>query len=153
MVSVTFRCSAVYGIEHLLYLGVAESGNDLPGRLRDLYAVKGITAHNIFGDKPGEKYPQAAQIAIYGVSGKIPFLGMVKAVVRKAFFMLQIEDEGAYLMLAYLSCIRTLLLRVQEVLEVVHAAADNGDGIWAFTLGGGAQPVTLQQGSDIGAKI
>ena len=42
----------------------------------------------ILGDQSGEKYPQATQVAVGGVTGKSPVLGRVEVVIVETLFLL-----------------------------------------------------------------
>ena len=153
MVPETLGSPDIYSAEQFLNLVVAEGRNDLSRWSWNLHPVKGIIVNNALGGKPGEKDSKTAQVAVDGVSGETLVLDMVKTVIGKASFLLEVENERPDFMLSYLESVRALFSRNKEVEKVAYAAGDDSRGVRAFPFGGCAKLVTMKQSSYIGARI
>jgi hypothetical protein len=132
---------------------IAEGGNDLSWWSGNLYLVKWVGSYNIFRNKPREEDPNATQVAIDGMSGDAPILDVVEAMAREASFLPQIENKGSDFTMTDLSHICAYSSRAEKVCKIIYAIGDDGYGIRAFSLGGGAELITVEQTSYVGAKI
>ena|GEM_PF-4229376 len=67
---------------------------------------KGVGGNNVLRDQPREKAPDAAEVAVDGMTGKTSLLYVVEAVTREASFLLQIKNKSTELTAADLSRVR-----------------------------------------------
>jgi len=87
------------------------------------------------------------------VSGETSLLRLAIGVMAEAYLLLQVEDESPDFTRAYYSHVGAQAAATEEVVEVSHAVDDDCRGVWAFSFGGGAQPVTFEEAGDVGVGI
>ena len=74
-------------------MAVGEGGNNFSGCPGDSHPFKGISGDYPFGDQPGEKDAEAAQVAVDGVPGDFLILSMIETMTGKTRLLLQVENE------------------------------------------------------------
>ena len=120
-----------------------EGGDDLLGRPRYLHHSEGVRFQESLGHQPGEESPNTAQVGIDGMTGETPVLGRGPGMPVKAGFLPEIEDKGPDLPCGNQPDLGGGPEVRQEVLQIGDAGEDNIDGIWALSLGGGAEGIVL----------
>jgi len=94
---------------------ITKGGDYLSRWPGDLYLFKRVGSYNVLRNKPREEDPNATQIAIDGMSSDAPILDVIEAMVRKASFLLQMENVGSELTVTDLSRIYAHSSRDEKV--------------------------------------
>ena len=72
-----------------------------------------------------------------------------EGVSTEALLILEIEDKGSYLIGADLGCVGGEALGVEEPLKIADTAGNRLNGLFAFPLGLGAEPVALEETCEV----
>ena len=132
---------------------IRKGGDNFSRRSGDFYPVKRVSSYDVLGDEPGEEYPDAAQVAINGMSREALILGVVKAVVRETPLLFQVKDERPDFLASDSCYVCACFLKGEKVLKVVNAISDDVYGTGAFTFRNGTELITSEEATYVRARF
>ena len=153
VVAVAVVACGIDGRQQPLDLVQREGLDHLAGHPRQLHTGEWRGSDNLLRHQPRPESPDAAQVAVHGVVGKLVRPLPDERVVGETGLLPEVEDECPDLAGADEGGVARPSHSAQELVKVPDAAGDNSHRARALSFSAGAELVAGEEGEQVGPRI